>query len=52
MSFMKTKQNNYEAPQTQVFLVSITHPLLDSSSRVYPLSSSESFDSDFESIGW
>ncbi len=49
---MKTTPIKYESPQTQVLLVNTSHSLLDSSGRSYPNSSSESFDSDFDSIGW
>lgn len=50
---MKAKPIKYESPNTtELVLVNLTNPLMQGSTRVYPLSSSEAFDDEFGSIGW
>lgn len=49
---MKTKTIEYESPKTTVLALVNLSPLMEGSTRAYPLSSSEAFDDEFESIGW
>lgn len=49
---MKTKPIMYESPGMSVLLVNLTHSFLQGSAKTYPKTSSESFDSEFDSIGW
>jgi hypothetical protein len=49
---MKTKTIEYESPKTTVLALVNLSPLMEGSTRVYPLSSSEAFDDEFGSIGW
>ncbi len=49
---MKTKTIEYKSPEAAVLALVNLYPLMEGSTRVYPLSSSEAFDDEFESIGW